>query len=208
MFCPQCGANQSEELKFCNLCGANLQAVRQVVALRETSEDKFDWSKTWVAEMFLSEAERKRRLHTQKAIEHELESQRGITPEVRRYNEIKAGIITSSIGLGSAIFLFILMQGIIQGGQTPPHANEILSRVWIAGVVPFLVGIALIINGLFVSKKIVEVTRRESSRMADALGGDTARRSLNSADTSEISPASFSVTEETTKHLVNSRPKQ
>jgi uncharacterized membrane protein YvbJ len=27
MFCPQCGANQSDDLKFCNLCGANLQAV-------------------------------------------------------------------------------------------------------------------------------------------------------------------------------------
>ena len=89
MFCPQCGINQTEELKFCNLCGANLHAVRQAVATRET-DDKFDWSKTWVAEMFLSEAERKRRLQEQKSIEHELESQRGITPEVKRYNEIKA----------------------------------------------------------------------------------------------------------------------
>ncbi len=54
MFCPQCGASQDEELKFCKLCGANLYAVRQVVGTRETGE-KFDWSKTWVAEMFLSE---------------------------------------------------------------------------------------------------------------------------------------------------------
>ncbi|MDT7602427.1 MAG: Double zinc ribbon, partial [Acidobacteriota bacterium] len=49
MFCPQCGANQSDDLKFCNLCGANLQAVRHAVATRETGE-KFDWSKTWMAE--------------------------------------------------------------------------------------------------------------------------------------------------------------
>ena len=61
MFCPQCGANQSEELKFCNLCGANLQAVREAVATRGEAGEKFDWSKTWVAEMFLSEEERKRR---------------------------------------------------------------------------------------------------------------------------------------------------
>ncbi|HEX8115845.1 MAG TPA: hypothetical protein VF521_01110, partial [Pyrinomonadaceae bacterium] len=60
MFCPQCGNKQSDELKFCNLCGANLFAVRQVVGTRATDE-KFDWSKTWVAEMFMSEAERKRR---------------------------------------------------------------------------------------------------------------------------------------------------
>ena len=203
MFCPQCGTNQTEELKFCNLCGANLQAVRQVVATRENAAtgDKFDWSKTWVAEMFLSEAERKRRLQ-------ELETQSGITPEVKRYNEIKAGVITASVGLGASIFLFFLMQGIILSGQNPPQDAEILSRIWIAGVIPFLIGIALIINGLFVSKKIVEVTRREMQRMPDRLEGRTMPRSLNPADTSEISPASFSVTEDTTKHLINSRPKQ
>ena len=208
MFCPQCGANQSEELKFCNLCGANLQAVRQVVATRELMDDKFDWSKTWVAEMFLSEAERKRRLQEHKVLEHELESQRGITPEVKRYNEIKAGVITASVGLGASIFLFIFMQGIIQSGQNPPHDNEILSRIWVVGVIPFLIGLALIINGMFVSKKIVEVIRRgERPLSPNAFGDSTAPRSLNAADTSEISPAGFSVTEDTTKHLGNSRPK-
>src|SRR5919107_232196 len=100
MFCPQCGQKQSEELKFCNLCGANLYAVRQVVAMRE-GEEKFDWSKTWVAEMFLSEAERKRR-------NAELERERGITPELKRYNEIKAGVIISSIGFAVTVFLYFL----------------------------------------------------------------------------------------------------
>jgi hypothetical protein len=209
MFCPQCGANQTEELKFCNLCGANLHAVRQAVTMREATDDKFDWSKTWVAEMFLSEAERKRRLQEQKALEHELEHQLGVTPEVKRYNEIKAGVITASVGLGASIFLFFLMQGIILSGQNPRSDAEILSRIWIAGVIPFLIGLAIIINGVFVSKKIVEVTRREiQPRTPDALGGEMRQRSLNSADTSEISPASFSVTEDTTKHLINSRPKQ
>jgi uncharacterized membrane protein YvbJ len=51
MFCPRCGAGQSEELKFCKACGANLSLVRQAVEGRETAE-KFDWSNTWVAEMF------------------------------------------------------------------------------------------------------------------------------------------------------------
>ncbi len=60
MFCPRCGSSQSEELKFCKACGANLYAVRQVVDTRETGE-KFDWSKTWVAEMFLSGEEAERR---------------------------------------------------------------------------------------------------------------------------------------------------
>jgi hypothetical protein len=81
MFCPQCGTSQSDELKFCKTCGANLRAVRLAAASRSEDADKFDWSKTWVAEMFLSESERKRRNEA-------VERQRGITPEVKRYNEI------------------------------------------------------------------------------------------------------------------------
>src|SRR6185295_7861122 len=148
MFCPQCGSNQSNEVKFCKVCGANLQAVRQVVATRETNE-KFDWSKTWVAEMFLSEGERKRR-------EEALEQQRGITPEIKRYNEIKAGVITSCVGISVMIVLYVLMQGIILGGKVPQDAAEIISRVWVAGVIPLLVGLGLLINGAFVSKKQAE----------------------------------------------------
>lgn len=59
MFCPQCGSTQSEDLKFCKVCGVNLYAVKQVVAPREPDE-KFYWSKTWVAEMFLSADEHKK----------------------------------------------------------------------------------------------------------------------------------------------------
>jgi hypothetical protein len=206
MFCPQCGANQSEELKFCKVCGANLHAVRQAVATRETDE-KFDWSKTWVTEMFLSEGERKRRTQ-------ELELKQGITPEVKRYNEIKAGVITSCVGLGVMIFLFFLMQGIILSGQNSPGDNEILSRVWIVGVIPFLIGLGLIINGVFVSKKLVEAVRNEMSgqpQSTTALGEHRKKDEhlfLNAANTKEFISPNFSVTEDPTKHLPNSGQNQ
>jgi hypothetical protein len=199
MFCPQCGANQSDELKFCKLCGANLHAVRQVVAIREKGES-FDWSKTWVAEMFLSEGERKRR-------EEELERERGITPEVKRYNEIKAGVITGSVGIGVMIFLYVLMQGIILGGQVSPGDAEILRRVWVAGVIPLCVGIGLIINGLVVSRGLVRLASREAQTRQDALPREPERPSLRPADTTEFIPNNFSVTEETTKHLQGSGQK-
>src|SRR6184192_3136942 len=107
MFCPQCGSTQNDELKFCKSCGVNLEAVRQAAAMRAPGE-KFDWSKTWVAEMFLSESERKKR-------EEELERQRGITPEVKRYNEIKGGVITSFVGVALMIFLSVFMKAIVAG---------------------------------------------------------------------------------------------
>ena len=128
MFCPRCGTNQSEELRFCKSCGANLSAVRQAVDTRDGAE-KFDWSRTWVAEMFLSAEEQRRRKEL-------LERERGITPEVKRINEIKAGVITSSVGIGVMIVLAVLMEGIVLGGKVPHDTAEILSRLWVAGVIP------------------------------------------------------------------------
>ncbi|HJQ24050.1 MAG TPA: hypothetical protein VKA60_09055 [Blastocatellia bacterium] len=195
MFCPGCGLNQSNELKFCKQCGANLQAVRQAVMPREGGE-KFDWSKTWVAEMFLSEGERKRR-------QEEIEQQRGITPEVKRYNEIKAGVITGMVGVALMIFLFVFMQGIIRGGKLPPEAVEIVSRIWVVGVIPLLVGLGLLINGLFVSKKQAEVLRQQLQFRSGAFDKATEPPALHAADTSGLIPSNASVTEETTRHLNN-----
>jgi len=199
MFCPQCGTTQNDELRFCKSCGANLEAVRQAVAMRDAG-GKFDWSKTWVAEMFLSEGERKRR-------EEELERLRGITPEVKRYNEIKGGVITASVGLALMIFLAIFMEGIVAGGKVPADTAQILNRIWVAGIIPLFVGLGLIINGVFVSKKQAEVARREMRSTPQVFPGSDESKTLRSADTSEFLPPDYSVTEGTTKHLSNTGTK-
>src|SRR5438034_5060896 len=151
MICPRCGSTQNDELRFCKACGANLAAVRQVLETGD-NPDKFDWTKTWVAEMFMSSEEVKRR-------QLEMQRQSGITPAIRRYQEIKAGVITGSVGVAVSIFLSVFMEGIIRSGKVSFAAQPILSHLWVVGVIPMLVGVALIVNGWFVSKKIVELTK-------------------------------------------------
>ena len=193
MFCPRCGFTQDEELKFCKACGVNLYAVRQVVDTRETGK-KPELSKPWFAEMAIHDAESKRR-------QDELDHRRGIAPEVSRYNEIKAGIITSSVGLGLAIFLHVFMKGLALGGNVSDGAGEILTRIWVAGLIPFMAGLALIINGVFVSKKLAEVVRRTTPPSSNIEEKETNPLELRSAETTEFIPANYSVTEDTTKHL-------
>ena len=201
MFCPQCGTTQSDELKFCKACGANLSAVRQAVTTREPPAN-FDWSKTWVAEMFMSGEEATKR-------KAEIERLQGLTPEVKRYNEIKGGVITAAVGLAAMIFLHVFMQGVILSGNVPPHEVEIVSRIWIAGIVPFFVGLAIIFNGVVLGKKQVELAKRAREAEAGELGREaTTAGSLRPADTTEFVPAAFSVTEETTKHLSSPAQKQ
>lgn len=199
MFCPKCGSTQDDALRFCKLCGANLYAVRQVVDTRET-EEAFDWSKTWVAEMFRSSEETKRR-------KLEMERRVGITPEMKRITEIKAGVITASVGISIALLLFVLMEGVILGGNVSSAAIEILSRLWIVGIIPLFVGIALIINGVFVSKRLVELAKRTALTDSNVQEEETEPHALRSGDTTQFIPSSFSVTEGTTKHLRSSGEK-
>lgn len=196
MFCPRCGSNQSEELKFCKICGANLHAVRQAVDSRKP-EGTFDWSKTWVADMTLSGEEAQRR---QEAIERRA----GLTPAVKRYNEIKAGVITGSVGIAATIFLFVFMQGIIIGGRIPADTAEILSRIWLVGIIPIFVGLALIFNGYFLSRQIVELTQQAGPNELNLPDQEQEPRALRAADPTEFPASGFSVTEQTTRHLRDS----
>ena len=188
MICPRCTSNQSDEIKFCTSCGANLQAIRDV--LEAPDGKKFDWSNTWVAEMFMSgQAHEMRKL--------EMERRLGITPEVKRYNEVKAGVIVSCVGVGVMLFLYFLMGAL---ALENPRNAELLTRIWIAGVIPFMVGVALIINGLLVSKKIADSIEREQKKNMSLEEG-TPAKGLRAADTSEFIPTNFSVTDQTTRHL-------
>ena len=132
-----------------------------------------------------------------------LERQLGITPEVKRYNEIKAGVIVSCVGVAVSIFLFFLMNAI---AYQNPQNGELLRSVWLAGLIPFMVGIALIINGVVVSKKMVEVIEREQNK-TKSLEEGAAPRGLKSPDTNEFVPVNFSVTDQTTRHLENAERK-
>lgn len=191
MICPRCNTNQGDDVKFCKICGANLHAVRQALELRET-DDKFNWSNTWVAEMFMSAEEHKRRRHM-------MEVARGVTPAIKRYNEIKAGVITVTSGMGIAAFLFLFFNMIInRGGVFGSEATAILANVWVAGLIPIFVGLGLIVNGVIVSKKLVEL--QEGARQS-SLEGNVNPPGLRASETNDFNESPFSVTEGTTKHL-------
>jgi len=193
MICPRCSSNQVDDIKFCTFCGANLQAVREAV---EAPEKKFDWGNTWVADMFMSgQMAEVRKL--------EMERRLGITPEVKRYNEIKAGVIVSSVGVGVSVFLYFIMHAIAL--QNPGDA-ALLNSIWLAGVIPFMVGVALMINGTVVSKKIVQAIEREQKKNMSLEEGPAAK-GLRAPDTSEFVPTTFSVTDQTTRHLENAERK-
>ena len=193
MFCPQCGSTQPDELNFCKACGANLQSVRTaLVTGAPGGKDKFDWNKTWLAEMMMSSEESARRTA-------EIERLHGKTAEVKRRNEIKAGVITASVGVSLTLVLSVIMEAIVINGRLSDLAADILSRVWIVGLIPIFVGLALIVNGVFISKKGAPAPSNAQEPEPDQ---------LPAVDTNELPPAMpFSVTDNTTRHLDEAKPR-
>jgi hypothetical protein len=111
MFCPQLRINTKRRTEILQVLRCEPASSSAGTLIREDGE-KFSWNKTWLAEMFMSSEE---------SLKHQaqLERLQGITPETKRLMEIKAGVITASVGLGLMILLYVLMEGIIAGERFP-----------------------------------------------------------------------------------------
>jgi hypothetical protein len=190
MFCPGCGFQVNDDLKFCRQCGANLHGVRDAMSSRSNG-DKFDWSKTWWADMIYSP--------------EELERRRGVTPEEKRLteekkrlNEIKGGVITGLIGVGVMISFYFFFGAVAkQAGD----GADIVRNLWLLGIVPTLIGAGLLFNGFFISRRLVELNEQllqtAPPRTPTALSAKTTDRLAFDA----LSSGAAAVTEDTTAHL-------
>jgi hypothetical protein len=201
MFCPGCSLQINDDLKFCKQCGANLRGVREAMTSRSTGE-KFDWSKTWWAEMIYST--------------EELERLRGITPEEKRLNEekkrlgeIKGGVITSLVGVGVMISFYFFFGAVAK--QENLRDAEIVRNLWLLGIIPFLIGAGLLINGFFISRRLVkleeELTRAAMYASTPPIANPTVNPNALDAKTTDqlivdaAPPTGYSVTEDPTAHL-------
>jgi hypothetical protein len=184
MFCPGCGLQVSDDLKFCRKCGANLHGAREGMMSRP-DEEKPDWGQSWAANIILAK---------------ELQERMRGTPEERRLNEIKGGVITSLTGAGLMIFLYFFLNIV---AEKAGDAAEIVRGLWMVGIIPILVGIGLIINGAFVSRRLSSLNEEQAQTKVSA---SPASPALPAKTTNhlvvDITPSNgASVTEDSTLHL-------
>jgi hypothetical protein len=200
MFCPGCALEITDDLKFCRHCGANLRGVRE--AMISGTPEKFDWSKTWVADMFRSEEEKERRRFV--TVE-----ERRLHEERSRINEIKGGIITGMAGIGLMLFLYFFLS-VVAASQKSPQDAEIIRHVWLVGIIPILVGIGIVLNGLFISPRFVKFTERLSEGNRPAFPPSVPPASLPDKSTAQMvsepgAKSSYTVVEDATAQFPGDR---
>jgi zinc ribbon protein len=185
MYCPGCGVQVSDDLKFCRQCGANLHGAREGMMSRPL-EEKPDWGNSWAANIILA---------------NELQERMRGTPEERRLNEIKGGVITTLAGAGLMIFLYFFLD--IVAKRAGDNA-DIVRSLWTVGIIPILVGIGLLINGIFVSRRLAPLKEEQAQT---AISTSHAPANLPAKTTNHLvvdaaSSSGGSVTEDPTLHLL------
>ena len=192
MYCPQCGTETNDQIKFCKRCGTSLQIVQTLLTKGAPSMNPSFDPREW-QRMVLEE-------YREKAAKKNKKS-----PEQKRLEEIKSGVITTAIGFGSMILLYFLLGAVAI--NEPASDALVLRNVWLVGLVPFLIGLSILFNGIFISKKIVALKNNEER--------DFYNLPLFSADPTPVSKlsegiltpaADFSVTESTTTKLREPEP--
>jgi hypothetical protein len=141
MFCPGCGFQVSDDLKFCKQCGANLRGAREAMTSSST-EEKLEWNRTWMESL---PEEARKRLNP--------------TPEEKRLTEIKEGVLTIFTGVGAMIFLYFFFDAVAK--RAGEGADIIRSLYWL-GIVLVLIGAGMIFNGLFISQRLLKPKEQQT----------------------------------------------
>jgi hypothetical protein len=204
MFCPGCGFEELQRSHFCRACGADLRPARTGLEKIETlSSADLDARE----EIGRALADKIREMQKTKDLETLVES---VLPEVekflespeeRRLRRIRAGVITSALGIAAMACVFLL--------AFFTRTRELLPLMGI-GVVPFLIGLGIIINGFLFSlpgKGIMRQSSRSLEKLLDQI--PTRPRAAIKPPTATIqstsapAPVLPSVTEHTTHHLAD-----
>ena len=203
MYCPTCGSEERQISQYCRACGTDLRVVRRGLERPDTITASAVSAREQISQVMAEKIREMETAHDLKEvaedvlpqIEKFLES-----PEEKRLRRVRAGVITAGTGLGAALLIFLMS---IQSHDLIPFIA--------LGLITFLIGLGLVINGLaFTIPRKTLADRSEearSQRELEAMGEYVPNQLGNSQSTNDVqSPMNViagrpSVTEHTTHQL-------
>lgn len=199
MYCPDCGIEDRQANQFCRACGADLRRVRVAVSMPDSITASAASARDEIGRA-IAEKIRESRSAEELAvvaedvlpeIEKFLES-----PQEKRMRRMRTGTILACVGLGASIGI-TLVSLVMKDGDV----------IFLAalGLVCFFIGIAFVLNGLFLTVPKASAPDRssdaDSQRQLDGMPSTT-----NDLKLPEPASLFSSVTDSTTKHLKEKLP--
>lgn len=204
MFCPNCGVKEDQLIQFCRSCGTDLRGVRDHLAqpdlttasiasareeIARAAAAKIKDGQWWQVGAIVPEVEKlfespeERRLRLLRA------------DEQQRLRRVRAGVITSAVGLGTTVLVILL-------SMFKPDALVLLGPT----LLTLLIGLGVVINGLlFTIPKKISSARPPNLPDDSTSNGAETQGDLSSARPSFLQPF---VTEQTTRNLTGGLSKQ
>jgi hypothetical protein len=207
MYCPSCGSEERQLSQFCRACGTDLRIVRNSLehpdAITQSAVSAREHIGMAVADQIRQMKSAKELSKMAEEIlpnfEKFLES-----PEEKRLRRIRAGVITSAIGLGATVVTILMA---LDKGDIFPFVTPSL--------VTFLIGLGVILNGLLFTIPRKQLPGNVQDALSQRMLDSALNRSLYEAPTpgnltSELAPSNkpqpMSISEHTTHHLNTSKP--
>jgi hypothetical protein len=199
MYCPSCGSEERQLSQFCRACGTDLRIVRTSLERPDEITASAITAREQISKAF---ADRIRELDSGKELKHVAEDvlpqmEKFLeSPEEKRLRRIRSGVITASVGLGATIVNFIMAM----------EKSDFLPFVG-AGFIMFLIGLGVVLNGLFFSVPRKKLPGSEQDALEQELLDSTLQYQAPQlrTKTNELSvpekAAAGSITEHTTHHL-------
>ncbi|QQS40902.1 MAG: hypothetical protein IPM63_16275 [Acidobacteriota bacterium] len=206
MYCPGCGTEDNTSNVYCRSCGSDLRAVRTALERPDDITSSAVSARQEIGRAFADRIRQARAKDLASIAEEVLpEVEKFLeSPEERRLRNIRNGAVTAFIGFGTALAFFIVAASAGEPGITFFSA---------LGIVTFFIGVALIINGYFLTvtkKELSGGVKRDEGESVSAgeLPSGGPDQTEDDASTNELlMPPSArdefiaSVTEETTRNL-------
>lgn len=203
MFCPGCGIEERQFNQFCRACGTDLRPVRFAIEAPDTITASAASARDEIGRAVAARIREAQISELSEVAEEVLpEIEKFLeSPEEKRLRRIRAGIVTSSIGLGGTIAFAIAAA--LMGDRG-------IFMVAGAGLVTFFLGLGIILNGLLltVPKNRLSDRSPEGARQRELDSGAPAPNiKTNDLVLPDASQSFSSVTENTTKHLKDPVPR-
>jgi hypothetical protein len=199
MFCPECGIEERQANQFCRACGTDMRRVRSAVESPDSITASAVTARGEIGRAIAAKIREYQSADDLAVVAEEVlpEIEKFLeSPEEKRMRRMRSGMILACIGLGTAIGISLV--------SLMMRDQDVIFLAAL-GVVTFFIGLAFILNGIFLTipkKRLADRSSdAESQRALEGLSGDA-----NELRLPELANLFGSVTEHTTKHLKDKEP--